>query len=134
VCCGLTVKKIFCQKGNWFYLAVKQTCMEQTLQPATVTETRIEQLLSEGYTLSQIEEQLSEAEKQEAATFIQKKKFEKRKTLGAVMAAAGGFLCVFGFFITMFLMQQDVNFHVALYSVTGLGGSLLLGGMIAVMA
>ena len=108
--------------------------MEQTLQPATVTETRIEQLLSEGYTLSQIEEQLSEAEKQEAAAFIQKKKFEKRKTLGAVMAVAGGFLCVFGFFITMFLMQQDVNFHVALYSVTGLGGSLLLGGMIAVMA
>mgnify|MGYP003350180149 CR=1 FL=1 len=34
-------------------------------EPATVTETRIEQLLTEGYTLSQIEEQLSEAEKQE---------------------------------------------------------------------
>ncbi len=63
----------------------------------------------------------------------EKEKHEKRRRLGIVMVVIGSFLCVFGFLITMFLLQHEVNFSVALYGTTGLGGLLLLGGMVAIM-
>jgi hypothetical protein len=36
--------------------------------------------------------------------------------------------------ITLVLLQNEVNFNVALYGATGLGGLLLFAGMVAIMA
>lgn len=58
----------------------------------------------------------------------------KRRKIGFFLIAIGAFLCVFGFLITMLMISQGVNFNVALYSTTGLGGVSLLGGLVAVMA
>ena len=63
----------------------------------------------------------------------EKEKLEKRRKMGVILVVIGSFLCVFGFLITMFLLQHEVNFNVALYGTTGLGGMMLLGGMIAIM-
>lgn len=57
----------------------------------------------------------------------------QRRKAGVIMVAVGAFLCVFGFLITMMLIQHEVNFNFALYGTTGLGGSLLLGGMVAIL-
>ena len=57
----------------------------------------------------------------------------KRRRIGVFMVAVGAFLCVFGFLITLFLLQHEVNFNVALYGATGFGGVLLFGGMVAIM-
>jgi len=59
---------------------------------------------------------------------------ERRRKIGFLMVGAGAFLCVFGFLITLILLQNEVNFHVALYGATGVGGLLLFGGMVAIMA
>jgi hypothetical protein len=58
---------------------------------------------------------------------------EKRRRLGFVLLGAGAFLCVFGFVITMFLLQHEVNFNLALYGTTGAGGAMLLGGLVALL-
>lgn len=63
----------------------------------------------------------------------EKEKLEKRRKMGVILVVVGSFLCVFGFLITMFLLQHEVNFNVALYGTTGLGGTMLLGGMIAIL-
>lgn len=57
----------------------------------------------------------------------------KRRKLGTLMVVAGAFLCVFGFLVTLFLLQHEINFNLALYGATGLGGVLLLGGMVAIL-
>ncbi len=57
----------------------------------------------------------------------------KRRRIGIFMVAVGAFLCIFGFLITLFLLQHEANFNFALYGATGFGGTLLLGGMVAVL-
>jgi len=58
---------------------------------------------------------------------------ERKRRIGFFLVAMGAFLCIFGFLITMLLLAQGVNFNLALYGATGLGGGMLLGGMIAIM-
>ena len=58
---------------------------------------------------------------------------DKRRRIGFLMAGIGAFLCVFGFLITLFLLQHDVDFGLALYGTTGLGGTLLFGGLVAIL-
>lgn len=58
---------------------------------------------------------------------------EKRRKLGFLLVALGAFLCVLGFVITLLLLDQGVNFNVAMYGTTGAGGALLLGGLVAVL-
>lgn len=58
---------------------------------------------------------------------------EKRRKLGFFLIAAGAFLCVFGFLVTLLLLDQGVNFNVAMYGTTGAGGIMLLGGLVAVL-
>jgi len=70
----------------------------------------------------------------EADNTIKTSKFERRRKIGFLLVGAGAFLCVFGFLITLVLLQNEVNFNVALYGATGLGGLLLFAGMVAIMA
>lgn len=70
----------------------------------------------------------------EADNTIKTSDFERRRRIGFLMVGIGAFLCVFGFLITLVLLQNEVNFNVALYGATGLGGLLLFAGMVAIMA
>lgn len=56
-----------------------------------------------------------------------------RRKIGTLLLVVGSLLCVFGFLITMVLLQHEVNFNLALYGATGLGGAMLLGGLVAIM-
>ena len=76
---------------------------------------------------------LKEEEIQKSLPSTESETQAKRRRIGVFMVATGAFLCVFGFLITMFLLQHGVNFNLALYGTTGFGGSLLLGGMIAIL-
>ncbi len=76
---------------------------------------------------------LKEEEKESITPSTESETQAKRRRIGVFMVAAGAFLCVFGFLITMFLLQHGFNFNLALYGTTGFGGSLLLGGMIAIL-
>ena len=58
---------------------------------------------------------------------------EKRRRIGFALVGVGAFLCIFGFLITLLMLQQGMNFNVALYGATGLGGGMLLGGLFAIM-
>lgn len=59
--------------------------------------------------------------------------FAKRRRIGFFMVGVGAFLCIFGFLITLFLLQHEANFSVALYGATGLGGTLLFAGLVAIV-
>ena len=76
---------------------------------------------------------LKEEEKEITTPSTETETQAKRRRIGVFMVATGAFLCVFGFLITMFLLQHGFNFNLALYGTTGFGGSLLLGGMIAIL-
>jgi hypothetical protein len=66
-------------------------------------------------------------------TAPKKAEHDKRRRIGFLLIAIGTFLCIFGFLATLFLLQHEVNFNVALYGATGVGGVLLFAGLIAVL-
>ena len=68
------------------------------------------------------------------ASIANSKVQERRRRIGFLMVAIGALLCIFGFMLTLFLLQHDVNFNVALYGATGFGGCLLFGGLVAILA
>jgi len=76
---------------------------------------------------------LSSEEKEKLTTSHLTEKHDKRRRLGFFLIAIGAFLCVFGFLITMILISKGVNFNLALYGATGLGGVTLFGGLVAVL-
>lgn len=78
-------------------------------------------------------EDWTEAEKQEAIECFRKLKLSRRMRSGTFIVMLGCFLCLTGFLITMYLMQQDADFHSVLYVTTGLGGLFILGGAALMM-
>jgi hypothetical protein len=111
--------------------------MTTAVAPSQV-EAYITEKAAAGLSRQQIEELLSQPEwndeeRSEATVVLNKLSNARRRKMGTAMVLAGAFLCVFGFAITMVLLQHEVNFGVALYGATGLGGTLLLGGMVAIL-
>lgn len=93
---------------------------------------------AEGRGKQQIEELMNQGsftadEMAEAHNLLGSANNSQRRKVGVAMVVIGAFLCLFGFLITMFLIQHEVNFSMALYGTTGLGGTLLLGGMVAIL-
>ncbi len=93
---------------------------------------------TEGRSKQQIEELITTGsftadEIAEAHNLLGNMGNSQRRKVGVAMVVIGAFLCLFGFLITMFLIQHEVNFSMALYGTTGLGGTLLLGGMVAIL-
>ena len=81
-------------------------------------------LTSAGYTADELAE---------AATHLKKLGNQKKQRLGLMLIAVGVFLCVTGFIVVLVAINQGTSFNFALYGMTSLGATSIMGGLFSIL-
>ena len=110
---------------------MSQTVIDPTLNVA-------QKLFSHGKTVAEIEKHLKENEHlpehiEEAVIHIKNMRNEKERRIGFPLIALGAVLCVTGFIIVVLTSAESITFNVALYGVTGLGATTIMGGLFTIL-
>ena len=58
---------------------------------------------------------------------------EKQRRIAVPLLAVGVFLCVTGFFAVIIAVQSGGNFEIALYGMTSLGATSIMGGLFTLL-
>lgn len=93
-----------------------------------------QELAAQGKSFEEIERTLKAAghtsnETEEALRPLKTIQYEKYKRIGIPLLALGVLLCVMGFAITYISSHSGFGFHFALYGMTGIGASSIMGGL-----
>lgn len=93
-----------------------------------------QELAAQGKSFEEIERTLKAAghtsnETEEALRPLKTIQYEKHKRIGIPLLALGVLLCVMGFAITYISSHSGFGFHFALYGMTGIGASSIMGGL-----
>lgn len=93
-----------------------------------------QQLAEQGKSFEEIERMLKAAghsaeETDEILRPLKTVRYEKHRKIGMPLLALGVFLCLAGFAITYISSHSGFGFHFALYGMTGLGASSIMGGL-----
>ncbi len=93
-----------------------------------------QELAAQGKSFDEIERTLKAAghtsnETEEALRPLKAIQYEKRKRIGMPLLALGVVLCIAGFAITYLSSPSGFWFHFALYGITGIGASSIMGGL-----
>ena len=69
----------------------------------------------------------------EAILHVKNLRNEKERRVGFTLIAVGALLCITGFIIVVLTSSESITFNVALYGVTGIGATSIIGGLFTLL-
>ena len=97
-----------------------------------------QELFAKGKSIDDIQKHLNETshaqEKiDEAVLHVKNLRNEKERRIGFPLIALGATLCITGFIIVVLTSNESITFNVALYGVTGVGATTIMGGLFTIL-
>ncbi len=95
-------------------------------------------LLEQGKTFSEIQQALTERsvpdeDITQVMTHVKDTRYQKHRSIGMPLIAAGVVLCVTGFIVVVVSTHTGTAFNLALYGMTGVGASTIMGGLFVIL-
>ena len=95
-------------------------------------------LLEQGKTFDEIkniltDESLSAEDINLVMTHIKDARYQKHRSIGVPLIAVGVVLCITGFIVVVISSQTGMAFNLALYGMTGIGASTIMGGLFVIL-
>ena len=100
--------------------------------------TLAQELMVNNASAAEIEKRLSEAgysadEIAAALDHLQRSRRQGLSKMGAILIGLGVLMCIGGFAVLITSTDQGMSFNIALYGLTGTGGTSIVGGMALIL-